>query len=94
MKLTNEIKEGLAALKTQHQTNWVAFTEKLAGILSIIGARNTEEDISEHVDAAAFIAAGFSAAESDALLFVLTEDCMGQSVNNLEMVDRWFCYCA
>jgi len=55
---------------------------------------STTEDITDHVTAADFVSAGFSADEAEAMIFVLTQDCMGQAVNSTEMVDRWFCYCA
>ena len=55
---------------------------------------STTEDITDHVTAADFVAAGFSADEAEAMIFVLTQDCMGQAVNSVEMMDRWFCYCA
>lgn len=54
---------------------------------------NTTEDITENVSAEDFVAAGFSQDEAEAMIFVLTEDCMGQAVNSLEMVERYFCYC-
>ena len=54
---------------------------------------NTEEDITEHVSAEDFMTAGFSQAEAEAMIFVLTEDCMGQAVNSIEMIERYFCYC-
>ncbi len=54
---------------------------------------NTTEDITEHVSAEDFVAAGFSPDEAEAMIFVLTEDCMGQAVNSLEMAERYFCYC-
>lgn len=55
---------------------------------------STTEDIADHVTDADFVAAGFSADEAEAMIFVLTQDCMGQAVNSTEMMDRWFCYCA
>ena len=94
MNTTEEIKKALTGLKAQHKNNWLAFNEKLNGILPIVGARNIETDISEDITAEAIVDAGFSSAEAEALLFVFTEECMGQSVNNLEMVERWFCYSA
>lgn len=54
---------------------------------------SSTEDITDHVTAADFAAAGFSADEAEAMIFVLTQDCMGQAVNSTEMLDRWFCYC-
>lgn len=94
MNTTEEIKKALISLKAQHKNNWLAFNEKLNAILPIIGARNSEEDISEDISADVLISAGFTSDEADALLFIFTEDCMGQAVNNLEMVERWFCYAA
>ena len=52
------------------------------------------EDITDHATAADFVAAGFTTDEAEAMIFVLTESCMGQAVNSVEMMDRWFCYCA
>ena len=52
------------------------------------------EDITDHVTDADFVAAGFSADEAQAMIFVLTQDCMGRAVNSVETIDRWFCYCS
>lgn len=89
----------IKTLKAAHKSNWIGFTKKLEGVLTVIGDRmgvkwSTTEDITEHVTAADFVAAGYSADEAEAMIFVLTEDCMGQAVNSTEMMDRWFCYCA
>jgi hypothetical protein len=95
-------------LKSAHKTNWLAFTAKVEKVLTVIGERMSAEataekgrtvtvtwsTITDHVTAADFVAAGFSADEAEAMIFVLTQDCMGQAVNSTEMVDRWFCYCA
>jgi len=86
-------------LKRQHSTQWLAFTAKVDATLAALGARmgvnwNSTEDITEHVNAEDFVAGGFSQEEADTMIFVLTEDCMGQSVNSAEMIERWFCYCA
>ena len=87
----------LKNLKNQHKNNWLAFNAKLNSVLEVLGKRlgvtwNTEEDITDHVSEADFVSAGFSAEEAKAMIFVLTEDCMGQPVNSLEMVERYFCY--
>lgn len=89
----------IKTLKAAHKINWIGFTKKLEGVLTVMGDRmgvkwSTTEDITEHVTAADFVAAGYSADESEAMIFILTEDCMGQAVNSTEMMDRWFCYCA
>lgn len=94
-----ELAAALKNLTKEHKTKWLAFNSKVDGVLKVMESRmgcswSTEEDITEHVSAEDFVAAGFTPAEAEALIFVLTEDCMGQAVNNLEMVERWFCYCA
>lgn len=94
-----ELTAALANLKSEHKNNWLAFNEKVNGVLKVMSARmgctwTTEEDITEHVSAEDFVAAGFTPAEAEALIFVLTEDCQGQAVVNLELAERWFCYCA
>ena len=94
MTTLEQTQKALADLKHQHKTNWLAFNEKLNAILLQVGARNTEKNIADDVTAESIIAAGFTPAEADAIMFVFTEDCMGQPVVNLEMVERWFCYCA
>ena len=88
----------IKSLKAAHKTNWLAFTAKAEKVLTVMGDRmnvkwSATEDITEHVTAADFVAAGFSSEEAEAMMFVLTQDCMGQAVNSTEMVDRWFCYC-
>ena len=86
--------QALASLKLQHRADWNAFWNKLNAILPQVGARSSEENISEDITTEDFIATGYTPAEANALMFIFTEDCMGQSVSNLEMVERWFCYCA
>lgn len=98
MKTQIEIELALKNLKRQHKTNWLAFNTKIEGVLAVLGKRTdcnwtASEDITEHVTADDFVSAGFSQAEAEALVFILTEDCMGQAVNSLEMVERYFCYC-
>jgi hypothetical protein len=92
--METEIAQALSALKAEHRSNWTAFNSKLNAILPQVGARNSEENIAEYIAAEDFIAIGFTPTEADALMFVFTEDCMGQAVINLELVERWFCYCA
>lgn len=86
--------QALASLKLQHRADWNSFWNKLNAILPQVGARNSEENIAEDITAEDFIAIGYTPAEADAFMFVFTEDCMGQAVTNLELVERWFCYCA
>lgn len=50
------------------------------------------EDISEHVTSADFVVAGYSEIEAAALVFVMTQECMGQACNTVENIDRWFTY--
>ena len=93
-----ELKNAIRSLKGQHKTAWLQFNAKVQSALSALGERmgvawTSEEDITDHVTAADFMAAGFSAGEAEAMIFVLTQDCMGQAVISTEMIERWFCYC-
>ena len=94
-----ELAAALKNLTKEHKTNWLVFNAKIDAILKAMGTRmgctwSSEEDITEHVSNEDFAVAGFTPAEAEALTFVMTEDCMGQAVNNTEMIERWFCYCA
>lgn len=96
---TNELAKAIKSLKTQHKTDWLVFNARIEAILAAMSARmgvewTTQEDITEHVISEDFAAAGFTQAETEALTFVLTEECMGYLVNSAEMIERWFCYCA
>jgi hypothetical protein len=94
-----ELGAALQNLTKEHKTNWLKLISRVHEVLNVMSARmgcpwTASEDITEHVTAVDFEAAGFTPAEAEALIFVLTEDCMGQPVNSIEMVERWFCYCA
>ena len=100
MNITEQnLAAALKNLKKEHKNNWLAFNAKIDAILKAMEKRmgctwSSTEDITEHVANEDFAAAGFTPAETEALTFVLTEDCMGQAVTNTEMIERWFCYCA
>jgi hypothetical protein len=95
MKITDtEIAQSIANLKRAHKNNWISFWDKLNAIIPQINARNSEEDITEYITSEDFVAIGYTPSEAAAFMFVFTEDCMGQPVTNLELVERWFCYCA
>lgn len=92
-----QVLAALKTLKAAHRGSYVAFSNKLESVLTILGARmgvtwTAGEDITDHVTIADFTTAGYSAAEAEAMVFTLTEDCMGQAVNSIEMMDRYFSY--
>jgi hypothetical protein len=93
MTTTNQMQAAVKNLKTQHKAQWLTFHSKLKAVAAALNAR-TSDDILDDVTAAHFVAAGFTPEEAEVLVFLMTEDCMGQPVNSVEMIERWFCYCA
>jgi hypothetical protein len=89
----SEIKVALKALKIRHTNKqewlkWFAQLEQVAKNLNC----STSDDLSDDVSDENFKAVGFSQAEADAFVFVMTQDCMGQSCTSVEMIERYFCY--
>ena len=100
---TTTIKNAITSLTKAHRANWMAWYSKLEKVIPILNGRTCdsngddfgpEDDLTAVVTDADFTSAGYSADEASALVFVLTEDCMGEAVNSLAMIDRWFTYCA
>jgi len=87
------IEQGLASLKLQHSKDYVAWLHKLTAALGSFGAQF--EDSLEDFEIAAedFEQCGYSANESAALIFCLTQDdSFGMAVNSGNMIDRFLAY--
>lgn len=89
----SELKAALLGLKKRHtnKQEWLKWYAQLEQLLANVG-ENTREDLSEIVTAEHFVAVGFSPAEAEAFIFVMTQDCMGQACTSVEMIERYFCY--
>lgn len=95
---TQNIEAAIKSLKKLHRTAWMDFRAKTENIVTVLGKRmgcdwSHTEDITDHVTTEDIKAAGFNEDEAAAITFAMTEDCMGQHVNSVDMLDRWFCYC-
>lgn len=92
MKTINEMPAGIKSLKAQHANKqiWLTFMAKLETVAKNLGCKSDEE--MEDAAESDFVAAGFSEIEAAALVFVMTQDCMGQACTSVEIIDRWFCY--
>jgi hypothetical protein len=78
----NEIKTGISSLRRAQKTAWSLFYTRLEKVAETTASG---EDLSL-ATAADFEAAGFSASESAALIFILSE-CGHQTCSN---ADKWF----
>jgi hypothetical protein len=82
--------ETLRSLKQQD----CSFTvyEKLTKLaVEIVGVKATEP-MAEYVTDEDLAAVGFSSDEANAILFVMTQDCMGQPCTSAENVSRFLTY--
>jgi hypothetical protein len=100
---TTEIYAALKTLKAEHKNNWLSFNSKIDKALTTISVENDgktveltfseDEDVTDFASAEVFEKAGFTAAEAQAMVFVLTQDdTFGMAVNSRGMIERYFAY--
>lgn len=86
-----ELAPALKKLSAEHANQWLKWFSKLKLVAKAVtwGEGQTDESL-EDATVADFVAAGYSAEEAAAFLFIMTQDHYGQPCDTVDQIDRWF----
>ncbi len=84
---TENIPVALQSLSKMIDTDYCEWVKKITSVQEACGADSSDEAFDPCADD--FQAAGFSADESAALIFAMTQDYCGVAVDNVDNLTRW-----